>query len=70
MPAAIPVILAGAGLYLGARWLARELSRKAEAARRAAEDSHGPARKGTAPRDLGALVLDPETGAYVPRGRG
>ena len=64
MPPIIPLILAGAGLYAGAKWLAKALVRKAEEARVAADV----ARKRTsgAPRDLGTLEFDSVAKVYRP----
>lgn len=70
MPQALLLLVAGAGVYAGARWVSRQLSRLADEAQRAAEDMQhraDAARSETA-RDLGTLVRDPATGQYRPKG--
>jgi hypothetical protein len=66
MPQVIVLGLAGAGLYAGCRWLARELRRALEAAEAASKDV---AAKSIGPRDLGALEWDAEAGVYRPARR-
>lgn len=65
---AIPLFVAGAGLYLGSRWLAKELLRKADDVRKAADEVRARSSElHSAPRDLGPLVFDKTSGTYVPR---
>jgi hypothetical protein len=63
MPQLIMLGLAGAGLYAGWRWLAREFQRAIEAADRAEAEATA---RTAAPRDLGKLEWDPEAGVYRP----
>jgi hypothetical protein len=62
----LPALLAGAALYGAFLWARRQLA-QVVAARTCKED--GAADHATAPRDLGALELDPATGVYRPRHR-
>ncbi|MGD9784342.1 MAG: hypothetical protein AB7E80_13135 [Hyphomicrobiaceae bacterium] len=69
MPQALLLAVAGAGLYLGARWARQQLERMAEETRRASGEQQrqaGASRSDHA-RDLGTLVADPATGEYRPR---
>ena len=69
MPQIVIVMLAGAGLYAGYRWIARQISGAAQAAERAAEDLRRRAREATSgvPKDLGALEWDENAGVYKPK---
>lgn len=68
MPQLVALILAGAGLYAGLRWLTWEVRRHAEeAARVSAEARARAAAAARTPKDLGALELDETTGVYRPR---
>ena len=65
MPQVIALVVAGAGLYAGYRWLSREVRRALAAA-----DAQGltgqavkPARM---PKDLGPLEWDEQAGVYRP----
>ncbi len=73
MPQVIALILAGAGLYAGYKWVAKQLTSAAEEAARAREEELV-RRQGEAtgaPRDLGALEFDEKSGVYKPsEGRG
>ena len=67
MPQLIALALAGAGLYVGYRWLARELQRATQAAAQARAERERQAAEVTgAPKDLGALVWDEKAGVYRP----
>lgn len=70
MPQLVVVALAGAGLYLGARWASRQIARLAEEAERAAADMRrrAEAQRAEHARDLGTLELDTRSGQYRPRG--
>lgn len=69
MPHVFALMIAGAGLYAGYKWMSRVVGEAQQAARlREAElreamtqRAHGP------PKDLGTLELDPATGVYRPR---
>lgn len=69
MPHVFALMIAGAGLYAGYKWMSRVVGEAQQAARlREAElreamtqRAHG------APKDLGTLELDPATGVYRPR---
>lgn len=76
MPQLIALALAGAGLYAGYKWLAKEIGkagaeaeRMREAAeRRAGSSETGDPNSGTGPlKDLGALEWDEAAGVYRPR---
>lgn len=69
MPQVVALILAGAGLYAGYRWLARQLIRNAEEAQRQHEELARKAAEATGlPKDLGTLEWDESAGVYKPRG--
>lgn len=68
MPQILAVMIAGAGIYKGLQWISNFLERKAEeTAREAEEIARGGAEAHRVPKDLGVLVLDPETNVYRPR---
>lgn len=68
MPPIIPLIIAGAGLYAGAKWLAKALVRHAEEARVAANEARKrTSRTSGAPRDLGTLEFDKVAKIYRPK---
>ncbi|WP_072394930.1 hypothetical protein [Hyphomicrobium sp. CS1GBMeth3] len=68
MPHVFALLIAGAGLYAGYRWLSRTLAdAQRTAVKREAELRDAMARRGGAPKDLGTLEYDPETGVYRPR---
>jgi hypothetical protein len=70
MPQVFALVVAGAGLYAGLKWIARALGQAEEAARRSeAELRAAAARAGVAAKDLGTLEYDAKTGAYRPRGK-
>jgi hypothetical protein len=67
MPQVVALMLAGAGLYAGYRWIARQLTQAAaEAARAQEEIARRAAEAAGAPRDLGALEWDEKSGVYKP----
>lgn len=67
----IVLLIAGAGLLAGARWLAREMhTRAAEAERATAEAQRSAAEASRGPKDLGALEWDAEASVYRPVQRG
>ena len=71
MPQFLILLVAGAGVVAGARWIARNLENMAADARRMAEEAERKAeaaRSGEA-RDLGALEYDAATGQYRPKSR-
>jgi hypothetical protein len=62
MPHVIAIVVAGAGLYAGLKWVSRQIATAEKtAARKAATSSRH------APKDLGALDRDPVSGVYRPR---
>lgn len=67
MPQVIALVLAGAGLYAGYRWVSREVRRALAAAEEAQEELRTQAAKVSGmPKDLGSLEWDEETGVYRP----
>lgn len=70
MPQVIALVLAGAGLYAGYRWVSREIRRALAAASEAQEELRNQATKVSGvPKDLGALEWDEEAGVYRPSKR-
>ncbi|HEX2841993.1 hypothetical protein [Hyphomicrobium sp.] len=70
MPQVIALMIAGAGLYAGWKWVSRAVSDAQEAIKRGeAEAKRREAMARGGPKDLGALELDPQTGAYRPRAK-
>ncbi|MFA6139794.1 MAG: hypothetical protein WC684_03645 [Hyphomicrobium sp.] len=65
MPHVIAAVLIGAGIGAGMKWLAREMSRAADAARMAHEQMTR-ANPLDAPKDLGKLEWDADAGVYRP----
>lgn len=65
MPHVIVLVVAGAGLYAGYRWLTRK-ARHALAERELKEQS---AEGSRTPKDLGQLVWDEAAGVYRPARR-
>ncbi|MCC7250650.1 hypothetical protein [Hyphomicrobium sp.] len=68
MPHVFALVIAGAGLYAGYKWVSRMLADAEDAARlREAELREAMARGQGMPKDLGTLEYDPATGVYRPR---
>jgi hypothetical protein len=68
MPQVLALVIAGAGLYAGYKWVSRMVADAQQTARvREAELREAMARRGGAPKDLGTLELDPVSGVYRPR---
>ncbi|MGE0024496.1 MAG: hypothetical protein AB7S70_12805 [Hyphomicrobium sp.] len=68
MPHVFALLIAGAGLYAGYKWVSRTIAEAQQTARvREAELREAMARSGRMPKDLGTLEADPETGVYRPR---
>lgn len=67
MPQFLLLLAAGAGLYSGYKWIAREVSRASGAAGQAADALRRAAGGEAAPKDLGDLVWDEAAGAYRPK---
>lgn len=68
MPHVFGAVLIAAGVYAGARWLARTLAEQAHEAARVAEELHRRAASATRqPKDLGALEYDPASRVYRPK---
>jgi hypothetical protein len=70
MPQVVAAVLIGAGIAAGVKWLAKEMTRAAEAAR-LAQDELGRRRERVtaAPKDLGTLEWDAKAGVYRPSGK-
>lgn len=69
MPHVFGAVLIAAGVYAGARWLARTVAQQAHEASRMAEDLHRRATQtARPPRDLGALEYDAADRVYKPKG--
>lgn len=67
MPQLIALVLAGAGLYAGYRWISREIGRALSAAREGQEELRNPVLNvRPAPKDLGNLEWDEAAGVYRP----
>jgi hypothetical protein len=69
MPQVVAAVLIGAGIAAGMKWLAKEMSRAADAARQAHDRMAGQAPVQSVPKDLGTLVWDAEAGVYRPAKR-
>ncbi len=67
MPQVIALLLAGAGVYAGYRWISREVRRALTTAQEAQEELRRQAAGASgAPKDLGSLEWDAEAGVYRP----
>lgn len=67
MPQVIALVLAGAGLYAGYRWVSREIGRALAASNEAQDELRGQSvNLSHAPRDLGPLEWDEAAGVYRP----
>jgi len=67
MPQVVAALLIGAGIGAGVRWLAKEITRAAEATRLAHDELSRKEKGASVPiKDLGTLVWDPESGVYRP----
>lgn len=64
MPQVFALVIAGAGLYAGYKWLARTLADVQNAGQ--SQNARG-SRGGAVEKDLGTLELDAKTGVYSPR---
>jgi hypothetical protein len=69
MPQIVAAVLIGAGLAAGVKWVAKEMARAARVTRLATEEMSRREPVARAPKDLGTLVLDAETGVYRPVGK-
>lgn len=58
MPQVLALVIAGAGLYAGYRWVSRVIARGQQRGERR-----------MAAKDLGPLEYDAKTGVYRPRGK-
>lgn len=70
MPQVFALMIVGAGIYAGYKWISRALSDAQEALKRGEADAkrrEAMARGG--PKDLGTLDYDPQTGVYKPRAK-
>lgn len=67
MPQVIALLVAGAGLYAGYRWVSREVRRALAGAKEAQEElSRQAAKAAGMPKDLGTLEWDEKAGVYRP----
>jgi hypothetical protein len=72
MPQLALVVLAGAGIYAGYRWLSRKMQAQLREAQRMMaemEERERARTQGGRVKDLGDLDYDPETRVYKPRGK-
>ncbi|MFA5948933.1 MAG: hypothetical protein WC807_01475 [Hyphomicrobium sp.] len=69
MPQVVAIMIAGAGLYAGFKWVSRLVSQAKDAARNMEEQAERARTAARGPKDLGALEYDQETGVYRPRVR-
>jgi hypothetical protein len=70
MPHVVAVVLIGAGVFAGMKWLAKEMTRAAgEAARSAHEQMTRRNPLQSVPKDLGTLEWDADAGVYRPSER-
>lgn len=69
MPQVFALLIAGAGIYAGLKWISRAVADAQRTARlkEAALREAMARREGGAPKDLGTLEFDPATGVYRPR---
>ncbi len=67
MPQVVAAVLIGAGIAAGFKWVAREMARAVDDARGAHNER--PTRNVAAPKDLGTLEWDAESGVYRPAGK-
>lgn len=68
MPHLLALVIAGAGLYAGYKWVSRKVAEaQAAALKREGELREAMARGRGGPKDLGTLEYDPATGVYRPR---
>jgi hypothetical protein len=58
MPHVFALVIAGAGFYAGLKWVSRLVQ---------GADAETKAMKSAAPKDLGVLDRDPQSGIYRPR---
>lgn len=66
MPQVLALVIAGAGLYAGFKWVQRTL-KDAEQAARQREAALREARASAGAKNLGALEWDAKAGVYRPR---
>jgi len=69
MPQVIALVVAGAGLYAGYKWVSRLLSEAEEVLKRGEEIQRREAAARGVPKDLGTLDYDAQTGVYRPRAK-
>lgn len=68
MPQVFGAVLIAAGVFAGARWLARTVAHQAQQATRMAEElRRRAAQAGGGPKDLGALEYDAAAQVYRPK---
>lgn len=67
MPQVFGAVLIAAGVYAGARWLARAVAQQAQQATRMAEELRRRAAQAGGPKDLGALEYDAAAQVYRPK---
>jgi len=69
MPQVIALMVAGAGLYAGYKWISRLLTDTEETFRRAEAEIRRHEETARVPKDLGSLDYDPQSGVYRPRSK-
>lgn len=67
MPHVVLVLIAGAGVYAGMRWVAKALSHVEDAAQSMQDDAETVRAPSRTPKDLGTLDYDNEAKVYRPR---
>jgi hypothetical protein len=71
MPQVFALVIAGAGLYAGFKWVSRQFAQMQDAVRQQEADLRDAMARGgrVAPKDLGTLERDPQSGVYRPRAK-
>jgi len=67
MPQVVAIMIAGAGLYAGFKWVSHVVAQAKDAARSMEEQAERARAAARGPKDLGTLEYDQETGVYRPR---
>lgn len=69
MPQVVVVMIAGAGILAGLKFINKLVGQAKEAARAMDEEAQRVRAAARGPKDLGTLEFDPATNAYRPRAR-
>lgn len=67
MPHVVLVLIAGAGVYAGMRWVAKALSHVKDGVQGTQDDAERVRAASRTPKDLGTLEYDSEAKVYRPR---